>query len=260
MKRLIKDLLRSANSELVRYEPLERQMLASHQRLRIRDIRAVQVIGTSGQISVDEARFLGQLVREAERDMMFEEYRDRVGELGLGQLTLLHVIAQRHADVVDEFRRRRARVAFGAVDAAVRMLDERQRGLLRRIHAAPISRAILVLSRLLSGALIALVSRHRGARVIVSEVNPYRVELLKSLGIRNRGVRVVSCPSCARQGFDVIRMVEKLEERLAIRPEHRRSRLMPMLCTDQNSYACGWAGSFGGRPQSLMNLPFGSKT
>ncbi|WP_114227584.1 MULTISPECIES: flavodoxin-dependent (E)-4-hydroxy-3-methylbut-2-enyl-diphosphate synthase [Sphingomonas] len=39
-------------------------------------------------------------------------------------------------------------------------------------------------------------------------------EILKSLGVRNRGVRVVSCPSCARQGFDVIRTVEKLEERL----------------------------------------------
>ena len=38
--------------------------------------------------------------------------------------------------------------------------------------------------------------------------------LLKALGVRNRGVRVVSCPSCARQGFDVIRTVEKLEERL----------------------------------------------
>ena len=40
-------------------------------------------------------------------------------------------------------------------------------------------------------------------------------EILKSLGIRNRGVRIVSCPSCARQGFDVIRTVEKLEERLS---------------------------------------------
>jgi (E)-4-hydroxy-3-methylbut-2-enyl-diphosphate synthase len=39
-------------------------------------------------------------------------------------------------------------------------------------------------------------------------------EILKSLGIRSRGVRVVSCPSCARQGFDVIRTVEALEERL----------------------------------------------
>ena len=35
-------------------------------------------------------------------------------------------------------------------------------------------------------------------------------EILKSLGIRSRGVRVVSCPSCARQGFDVIRTVEAL--------------------------------------------------
>ena len=39
-------------------------------------------------------------------------------------------------------------------------------------------------------------------------------EILKALGIRNRGVRVVSCPSCARQGFDVIRTVQTLEQRL----------------------------------------------
>jgi (E)-4-hydroxy-3-methylbut-2-enyl-diphosphate synthase len=39
-------------------------------------------------------------------------------------------------------------------------------------------------------------------------------EILKTLGVRTRGVRVVSCPSCARQGFDVIRTVQKLEERL----------------------------------------------
>ncbi|MFT3965123.1 MAG: flavodoxin-dependent (E)-4-hydroxy-3-methylbut-2-enyl-diphosphate synthase [Sphingobium sp.] len=39
-------------------------------------------------------------------------------------------------------------------------------------------------------------------------------EILKSLGLRTRGVRVVSCPSCARQGFDVIRTVAALEDRL----------------------------------------------
>jgi (E)-4-hydroxy-3-methylbut-2-enyl-diphosphate synthase len=39
-------------------------------------------------------------------------------------------------------------------------------------------------------------------------------EILKALGLRQRGVRVVSCPSCARQGFDVIRTVQTLEERL----------------------------------------------
>ena len=38
-------------------------------------------------------------------------------------------------------------------------------------------------------------------------------EILKSLGLRHRGVRIVSCPSCARQGFDVIKTVETLEER-----------------------------------------------
>ena len=39
-------------------------------------------------------------------------------------------------------------------------------------------------------------------------------EMLRALGLRTRGVRVVSCPSCARQGFDVIRTVEALEDRL----------------------------------------------
>ncbi len=39
-------------------------------------------------------------------------------------------------------------------------------------------------------------------------------EILKSLGLRHRGVNIISCPSCARQGFDVIRTVEILEKRL----------------------------------------------
>ena len=40
-------------------------------------------------------------------------------------------------------------------------------------------------------------------------------EILKSLGLRHRGVNIISCPSCARQGFDVIKTVATLEERLA---------------------------------------------
>jgi (E)-4-hydroxy-3-methylbut-2-enyl-diphosphate synthase len=39
-------------------------------------------------------------------------------------------------------------------------------------------------------------------------------DLLKSLGLRHRGVNIVSCPSCARQGFNVIKTVEVLEDRL----------------------------------------------
>jgi (E)-4-hydroxy-3-methylbut-2-enyl-diphosphate synthase len=40
-------------------------------------------------------------------------------------------------------------------------------------------------------------------------------DILKSLGIRHRGVKIISCPSCARQGFNVIDTVAQLEERLA---------------------------------------------
>ncbi len=40
-------------------------------------------------------------------------------------------------------------------------------------------------------------------------------EILKALGLRHRGVNVISCPSCARQQFDVIKTVELLEQRLA---------------------------------------------
>jgi (E)-4-hydroxy-3-methylbut-2-enyl-diphosphate synthase len=40
-------------------------------------------------------------------------------------------------------------------------------------------------------------------------------DILKSLGLRHRGVNIIACPSCARQGFQVIKTVETLEQRLA---------------------------------------------
>ncbi len=40
-------------------------------------------------------------------------------------------------------------------------------------------------------------------------------DMLKSLGLRHRGVNIIACPSCARQGYNVIKTVEALEERLA---------------------------------------------
>ena len=40
-------------------------------------------------------------------------------------------------------------------------------------------------------------------------------EILKSLNIRSRGVQIISCPSCARQAFNVIETVKKLEDRLS---------------------------------------------
>ena len=40
-------------------------------------------------------------------------------------------------------------------------------------------------------------------------------EILKSLNLRNRGIKIISCPSCARQGFHVIDIVKILEEKLS---------------------------------------------
>jgi len=55
-------------------------------------------------------------------------------------------------------------------------------------------------------------------RVSLSEIPEEEVkvgfEILKSLKLRNRGVNIISCPSCARQQFDVIEVVKKLEKSL----------------------------------------------
>ena len=40
-------------------------------------------------------------------------------------------------------------------------------------------------------------------------------EILKSLNLRNRGVKIISCPSCARQAFPVINTVKILEDKLS---------------------------------------------
>ena len=56
-------------------------------------------------------------------------------------------------------------------------------------------------------------------RISLSDDPPQEVkignEILKSLNLRNRGVRIISCPSCARQAFPVINTVKILEEKLS---------------------------------------------
>ena len=56
-------------------------------------------------------------------------------------------------------------------------------------------------------------------RISLSDDPPQEIkvgnEILKSLGLRNRGVKIISCPSCARQAFQVIDTVKVLEERLS---------------------------------------------
>ena len=56
-------------------------------------------------------------------------------------------------------------------------------------------------------------------RISLSDDPPQEIkvgnEILKSLGLRNRGVKIISCPSCARQAFQVIDAVKILEEKLS---------------------------------------------
>ncbi|MDB9811358.1 flavodoxin-dependent (E)-4-hydroxy-3-methylbut-2-enyl-diphosphate synthase [Candidatus Pelagibacter sp.] len=56
-------------------------------------------------------------------------------------------------------------------------------------------------------------------RVSLSDDPPKEIkignEILKSLNLRNRGVKIISCPSCARQAFPVINTVKILEEKLS---------------------------------------------
>ena len=56
-------------------------------------------------------------------------------------------------------------------------------------------------------------------RISLSDDPPKEIkignEILKSLNLRNRGVKIISCPSCARQAFPVINTVKILEERLS---------------------------------------------
>ena len=56
-------------------------------------------------------------------------------------------------------------------------------------------------------------------RISLSDDPPQEIkvgnEILKSLGLRNRGVKIISCPSCARQAFQVIDTVKTLEDKLA---------------------------------------------
>ena len=51
-------------------------------------------------------------------------------------------------------------------------------------------------------------------QLIRSKKSKLAYEMLKSLGLRRRGVTVISCPSCARQQFDVIKTVQIIEDRL----------------------------------------------
>ena len=81
-------------------------------------------------------------------------------------------------------------------------------------------------------------------------------QILKTLGLRHRGVNLISCPSCARQAFDVIKTVEAVEKRV----EHIKTPLtISILGCVVNGLGeaahtqIGITGGGGGRHNVYMN-------
>ncbi len=77
-------------------------------------------------------------------------------------------------------------------------------------------------------------------------------EMLKSLGLRTRGVNIVACPSCARQGFDVIKTVEILEDRLAHITEPISLSIIGCVVNGPGEAALTELGFTGGGKESGM--------
>ncbi|MEE2667423.1 MAG: flavodoxin-dependent (E)-4-hydroxy-3-methylbut-2-enyl-diphosphate synthase [Pseudomonadota bacterium] len=76
--------------------------------------------------------------------------------------------------------------------------------------------------------------------------------ILKSLGLRHRGVTIISCPSCARQGFDVIETVQKLEKKLSHITESVTLSVMGCVVNGPGEALMTEVGFTGGGKESGM--------
>ena len=77
-------------------------------------------------------------------------------------------------------------------------------------------------------------------------------EILKSLNLRHKGVNIVSCPSCARQGFPVIETVKILEEKLAHIKEHITLSIIGCVVNGPGEASQTQLGLTGGGQDSHM--------
>ena len=77
-------------------------------------------------------------------------------------------------------------------------------------------------------------------------------EILKSLNLRERGVKIISCPSCARQGFQVIETVKILEKRLAHITKPITLSIIGCVVNGPGEAALTDVGITGGRKGSNM--------
>jgi len=77
-------------------------------------------------------------------------------------------------------------------------------------------------------------------------------EILKSLGLRHRGVNLIACPSCARQKFNVIDVVSKLEERVAHIHQSMDVAVIGCVVNGPGEAREAHMGITGGYPTHLM--------
>ena len=85
-------------------------------------------------------------------------------------------------------------------------------------------------------------------------------DMLKSLNLRTRGVNIISCPSCARQGFDVIKTVQTLEDRLAHISEPISLSIIGCVVNGPGEAAYTDIGFTGGSAGYGMMYSAGAKT
>ena len=77
-------------------------------------------------------------------------------------------------------------------------------------------------------------------------------EILKALGLRHRGVNIIACPTCARQKFDVIKVVEELEQRLSHIHESMDVAVIGCVVNGPGEAREASIGVTGGFPVHLM--------
>lgn len=77
-------------------------------------------------------------------------------------------------------------------------------------------------------------------------------DILKSLGLRSKGINLIACPSCSRQNFDVIKMVNALEQRLEDITEPMDVAVIGCVVNGPGEAREAEVGLTGGTPKHLL--------
>ena len=77
-------------------------------------------------------------------------------------------------------------------------------------------------------------------------------DILKSLNIRSRGVKIIACPSCSRQNFNVIKVVNELEQRLEDISEEIEVAIIGCYVNGPGESKAANIGLTGASPKNLL--------